>query len=250
MNKNMRYWAIGILAAVIVLLIVGFALGGSRNNQDSSETENASQPQSQTQQNAHSGHTAAAESENPNLDNATAEDNVNRYLQKQDEIMMDMMHAMENIPKSGNASIDFLNGMIPHHESAIDMAEAYLSNGGENDHLKELAQAIITVQKEEITQMKDLIRKYEKEGHKDEDKENAYLSEYDLLMDHDHTMSKSGASTLEHAFAEGMILHHQMAVDMAKSILDYTDYEEIKTLAQNIITAQEQEIEEMRQYIH
>ncbi len=46
-----------------------------------------------------------------------------------------------------------------------------------------------------------------------------------------------------------MMKHHQMAVEMARSILDYTDYEEIRTLAQNIITVQEQEINDMRDFI-
>ncbi len=36
-----------------------------------------------------------------------------------------------------------------------------------------------------------------------------------------------------------MIMHHQMAVDMARDILEYTDYEEIRTMAQNIIDVQE-----------
>ena len=37
-------------------------------------------------------------------------------------------------------------------------------------------------------------------------------------------------------------MHHQMAVDMARDILEYTDYEEIRTMAQNIIDVQEKEI--------
>lgn len=252
MNKNMRYWVLGIVAAIIIVLIVTFAAGGFRKNDASGPTEETTTTQSGTQETDHNAHDtgAAGESQNHNLDNVTTEDNINRYLEKQDEIMMDMMHAMQDIPKSGNASLDFLNGMIPHHESAIDMAEAYLSYGGVDENLKELASNIITVQGEEISQMKDLVKKYEAEGHKDEDKENAYLAEYDTMMDHDHEMSKSGAASLEHAFAEGMIIHHQMAVDMAKAILEYTDYEEIKTLSQNIIDAQEKEIEEMKQYIH
>ncbi|MFR3823733.1 MAG: DUF305 domain-containing protein [Hungatella hathewayi] len=96
--------------------------------------------------------------------------------------------------------------------------------------------------------MRDLIRKYEAEGHNDADQESAYLEEYDKMLDHDHSMNKAGTDSLDHAFAEGMIMHHQMAVDMAKSILEYTNYEEIRTLAQSIIDAQEKEIEEMKEF--
>ena len=44
-------------------------------------------------------------------------------------------------------------------------------------------------------------------------------------------------------------MHHQMAVDMAKDILDYTDEEEVKQLAQEIIDVQEKEIEQMQKLI-
>lgn len=265
MNKNMKYWAAGIIAAVVIIVIAAVAAAGSRrkNPEISSarETESGSPASdasleaegglSGTEEGAmnHSGHGSGKGSAGTS-DGASGDDNINRYLHKQDEIMMDMMHAMENIPKTGNASIDFLNGMIPHHESAVEMAESYLEYGGSDETLKTLAENIKTTQTEEIRQMKELIEKYQSEGHTDNDQESAYLDEYDKMLDHDHEMSKSGADSLEHAFAEGMIMHHQMAVDMAKSILEYTNYEEIRTLAQNIIDAQEKEIEEMRQFIH
>lgn len=217
------------------------AESGSLAAEPSAETTKNNKESMEHSSMEHSGHTMGQET--------SADDNVNRYLQKQDEIMMDMMHAMENIPKTGNASIDFLNGMIPHHESAIDMAESYLEYGGTNETLTKLADQIKKTQTEEIKQMQDLITKYEGEGHTDSDRESAYLDEYDKMLEHDHEMNKSGADNLDHAFAEGMIMHHQMAVDMAKDILEYTDYDEIRELAQNIIDLQEKEIQEMQKAI-
>jgi uncharacterized protein (DUF305 family) len=46
-----------------------------------------------------------------------------------------------------------------------------------------------------------------------------------------------------------MIMHHQMAVDMARDILDYSEQEEVKKLAQDIIDVQEKEIEQMQKLI-
>ena len=256
MNRNAKYWAAGIAAAVLIVLIVIIAAAGRGEKGDSTSDTTLANLESESQAlengNAASGADSSTDhnSHTSGAADASTDDNVNRYLHSQDEIMMKMMHDMENIQKSGNASVDFLRGMIPHHESAIDMAESYLEYGGDKGELKELAQNIITTQTDEIRQMQDLIEKYENEGHTDEDQENAYLDEYDKMLDHDHTMEKSGTDSLDHAFAEGMIMHHQMAVDMAKSILEYSDYEEIRTLAQNIIDAQEKEIEEMRAYIH
>ena len=245
MNKNMKYWAAGIIAAVVIIAVAVFAAAGSRKKAPLSpapaETESSSQSTEQssgaTESQNHMDHSAHGTS------SAAADDDTNRYLQRQDEIMRNMMRDMENIPKTGNASIDFLNGMIPHHESAVEMADSYLEYGGNNETLKKLAETIKTTQTEEIRQMRDLIRKYETEG-----QESAYLEEYDKMLDHDHSMNKAGTDSLDHAFAEGMIMHHQMAVDMAKSILEYTNYEEIRTLAQSIIDAQEKEIEEMKEF--
>ena len=45
-------------------------------------------------------------------------------------------------------------------------------------------------------------------------------------------------------------MHHQMAVDMARDILEYTDYEEIHTMAQNIIDVQEKEIAQMEKILN
>lgn len=249
MKKNLRYWAIGMILVFIVLLITTFTsvnwIKIRKSNQSGIPAESVQGVVSTVS--VPPGGNPSVE-ENRNLDNVSAEDNLNRYLSRQDEIMTDMMQAMKNIPKSGNASIDFLNGMILHHKSAILMSETYLTYGGSDEKLKGMAEHIIPAQQEELTRMQDLADKYASEGHNSVDKESAYLEDYHGLLNRDRKMDKSNASSLGHAFADGMITHHQMAVEMAKSILEYTDYEEIRTLAQNIITVQEQEIDEMRDF--
>lgn len=52
------------------------------------------------------------------------------------------------------------------------------------------------------------------------------------------------------AFIQGMIPHHQGAVDMANIILEHGDDEEAKELARNIIKAQEEEIEWMKNWLN
>lgn len=51
------------------------------------------------------------------------------------------------------------------------------------------------------------------------------------------------------AFIQGMIPHHEGAVDMANIILEHGDDEEAKTLARNIIAAQEEEIAWMKNWL-
>lgn len=43
-------------------------------------------------------------------------------------------------------------------------------------------------------------------------------------------------------FVQGMVPHHQGAIDMAKAVLQYGKDPELKTFAENVIKAQEGEI--------
>ena len=66
---------------------------------------------------------------------------------------------------------------------------------------------------------------------------------------HGQHATQSAPATVDEAFAEGMIMHHQMAVDMSRSVLDYTDQKEVTQLAESIIEQQEQEISQMEQIL-
>ncbi|APW48529.1 hypothetical protein BLL52_0654 [Rhodoferax antarcticus ANT.BR] len=63
------------------------------------------------------------------------------------------MHKDMAVPLSGNADTDFLAGMIPHHQGAVDMAEVVLKYG-KDPKVKKLAQEIIAAQKQEIAMMR------------------------------------------------------------------------------------------------
>ena len=51
------------------------------------------------------------------------------------------------------------------------------------------------------------------------------------------------------AFLEGMIPHHQGAIDMAKMAQQSAKHQEIKTMANGIISAQQKEIDQMKQWM-
>jgi uncharacterized protein (DUF305 family) len=65
------------------------------------------------------------------------------------------------VPYSGDADQDFVAGMIPHHQGAIDMAEVELRYG-RDPALKKLARDIIAAQREEIAFMEKWQAKYVK----------------------------------------------------------------------------------------
>jgi Ca2+-binding EF-hand superfamily protein len=65
------------------------------------------------------------------------------------DAMQSMMDGMEGMEMRGEPNADFALMMIPHHQSAIDMAEAYLEHG-DDPELTKLANEIIAAQQEEI----------------------------------------------------------------------------------------------------
>jgi hypothetical protein len=73
------------------------------------------------------------------------------FTAQSDAAMTRMMVAMQ-IKPSGDVDRDFVAMMVPHHQGAIDMAEAELSYG-HNEPLRGLAQEIIATQEEQIAVM-------------------------------------------------------------------------------------------------
>jgi uncharacterized protein (DUF305 family) len=70
----------------------------------------------------------------------------------------DKMHGGMSIPFSGNADIDFVKGMVPHHQGAVDMAKIVLEHG-KDPALKKLARGIIKAQDKEIAFMQRWLAK-------------------------------------------------------------------------------------------
>ncbi len=68
------------------------------------------------------------------------------------------MHADMAVPFTGDADVDFIAGMIPHHQGAVDMARIVLEHGKDAE-VRKLAEAIIASQEAEIAWMTDWLAK-------------------------------------------------------------------------------------------
>lgn len=86
---------------------------------------------------------------------AAAGDTEAAFLAENSAAMSKMMAAMEVGP-SGDVDRDFAAVMIPHHQGAIEMAQAELRHG-HNEQLRRIAQEIIVDQTQEIAVMRKAV---------------------------------------------------------------------------------------------
>lgn len=230
MSRSAWYGVLALLAAALVLLLLWLTLPAVQGTQ-------AANPSAPPASMDHAG------MDHGQAGPAPEDASLRRYLAEEETLMDDMAAAMDAVVPSGNAAADFLAGMLPHHAAAVAMAESYLSCGGAHEVLAPLARDILDAQTAEIAQMETLLEELQSSGSKDAAQSDAYWAAYHAGMD--HSMSHTAAASLDAAFAQGMLMHHRMAVDMAGAILPNTDEEAVKTLAQAISDTQTQEIQRM-----
>lgn len=74
------------------------------------------------------------------------------FMAENDAAMNKMMADM-SVKPTGNVDQDFVDMMVPHHQGAIDMAQAELRYG-HNEQLRRIAQEIVVEQQQEIVAMR------------------------------------------------------------------------------------------------
>ena len=105
--------------------------------------------------------TAAASSESsqhhgdaPKPQQGSVSHDAHEFARQMDAAMKKMMDDMHTPGYTGNADVDFLTMMIPHHQGAVEMARLALIYG--NDPLtRQLAEEIIASQTVEISAMSE-----------------------------------------------------------------------------------------------
>jgi uncharacterized protein (DUF305 family) len=142
----------------------------------------------------------------------------------------------------------FIDAVVPHHEAAIEMTQEALDAGLTQPELINIADNIIATQRSEIDQMLEWREQWfgsNEPGSEESALEALGVSAAEAGMEHG-SMDLSMAEDVDQAFAEMMIDHHEGAIRMARLAEERAGHDEIKELAEDIIAAQQSEIEIMR----
>lgn len=164
------------------------------------------------------------------------------------KMMDDMMQKMHGVKRSKTVEAEFILQMIAHHQGAVDMANYQIKNGTSTEMIQ-LAKSILSQQQYEIELMQKMLEQYPKSTTNSSEK---YLKDMDKTMETMMTTmpaTNTKFASIDQAFAQIMLPHHQAAIDMCRVVLAYTKQKEMKTLAQSLIAEQIIEIEQMQEFI-
>lgn len=162
-------------------------------------------------------------------------------------------HHMDLGPADATYDLRFIDGMVPHHEGALAMAEAALAHSNRPE-IRQLAEDILAAQETEIAQMQAWRAAWYPDA---PDVPIMYHAE----MNHDMAMTEDMISAMrmdvdlgkadddfDRRFIDAMIPHHEGAVAMAEDLKQKSDRPELLALADEIIASQQAEIDQMQQW--
>lgn len=150
-----------------------------------------------------------------------------------------------------DADTTFAQMMIVHHEGAIEMAEL-ATERAENPDVVALAERIAQAQGPEIEEMTTWLNAWGEDvdpmdhGGMDMNGMDMNGMSQEEMMTHLEGLS---GEEFDAAFLEGMIAHHEGAVEMAETELADGENPEALALAEKIIADQEAEITEMEELL-
>ncbi|MCY7320214.1 MAG: DUF305 domain-containing protein [Phormidesmis sp. CAN_BIN36] len=156
-------------------------------------------------------------------------------------------------PADADFDLRFIDAMTPHHQGATEMAKE-AQQKSKRPEIKKLAADIIKAQDQEIAQMKQWRQAWYPKA---ASTPMAYNSKMGKMMPMPSDQMKGmmmnmdlGATDdqFDLRFMNAMIPHHESAVVMANDTMSKTKRPEIKKLAEDIVSSQQTEIAQMKQW--
>lgn len=182
-----------------------------------------------------------------NMSQSTNSSSANHADMKHDSPMDHSQMKSSEGAASVPIELQFLDSMIVHHKGAVDMA-MLAETRAEHAELKELAANIISEQEREIAKMSEWRDQWFEGKAEAVNMEFPGMSHGMRGMDLKKLQSLNG-NEFDIELLKQMIPHHEGAVEMAKAISKNDSRKELQELARDIITAQEDEIRQMRGWL-
>jgi uncharacterized protein (DUF305 family) len=153
--------------------------------------------------------------------------------------------ARQMVMENGKYSDErFIDAMVPHHQGAIAMAEVALENA-QHAEIKDLSRNIVSTQQAEIEELKSIKKQEYGTSNVPMEMSQEQMQGMGMMMD---PQELARSEPLDRAFIDAMIPHHQSAIEMAKVAYEKSENPRIKKLAENIVGAQQTEIEQMKRW--
>ena len=213
-----KTWLLTLLLAITVILA---ACGGAGGGQQGSESGSEQEPAEKADGMDHS--------------------QMNHGSMDMGSNGMARQMVMENGKYSDKA---FIDAMVPHHQGAIEMARVALKNA-EHAEIKELSRNIISSQQTEIEELKAIKKEEFGTSNVPMEMSPEQMRSMGMMMDPQELANRE---PFDKAFIDAMIPHHQSAIEMAEVAYEKSKNPRIKELAENIMSAQKREIEQMKQW--
>ena len=167
------------------------------------------------------------------------------------------------MPMSGTATeVAFAQSMIPHHQQAIEMADLALNPDAQaSPQVRKLATAIKNAQDPEIQQMTDWLQQWgapttmpgasgdmaamDHGGH-----DMGGMTMSGMMTSEDMpALSRATGTEFDSMWLQMMISHQEGAVVIAEQVKAQSNNPDVTALANQVITAQKQEIDTMKQLL-
>lgn len=146
------------------------------------------------------------------------------------------------------ADVNFAQGMIAHHEQAIQMAEIAIDpKAGAGEKVLDLAKRIQAGQDPEITTLSELLSSWGKPTSMGANADHDMSSMHGMMSDADmDVLVAANGPEFDKMWMEMMIDHHSGAIEMSQAVKTDGSSPDLKTMADQIIAAQQGEIDEMQ----
>ena len=163
--------------------------------------------------------------------------------------MNDMMAKMDALKPKGNTDHDFAHMMLEHHRGAVAMADIQLRDG-KDATMRQLAEKIKADQQKEIAELEAIAERLDSAptNYKPQNPADPFTAQMNNSMSRMMKATPALTANPDMNFNMLMTVHHQSAVDMARAELAHGKDTKLKEMAQQIISAQQKEIQQFQDW--